>query len=47
MNNMELDEDEYKATRELYKKLSEQDKEEIKNVYKFKEKYKKGEMEGE
>lgn len=41
---MELDEDEYKATRELYRKLSENDKEEIKNVYKFKEMYKKGEL---
>ena len=44
---MDLDEDEYKATKELYKKLSQNDKEEIINAYKFKEKYKKGEMEGE
>ena len=44
---MELDEDEYKATRELYRKLSENDKEEIKNLYKFKRMYKDGELEGE
>ena len=44
---MELDEDEYKATREFYKRLSEQDKEEIKNLHKFKRMYKDGELEGE
>ena len=39
---MELDEDEYKATKEFYRKLSENDKEEIKNIYNFKKMYKDG-----
>lgn len=41
---MDLDDDEYKATKELYKKLSQNDKEEIINVYKFKKMYKEGEL---